>query len=193
MKYKTLDLVLAALFAALMGIGANIASFLPAVSGVPLTFQTLIAILAGAILGSRLGAISMTVYTLVGLVGVPVFADFSGGFGVLLGRTFGFVLSFIILAYFVGKIVERVKQPKFGTFLIASFVGLAINYIIGTTYMYFSLNLWLNVALSYKAAWAAMVPFLIKDAILTFIVAIIAPRIYHTVKRSNKNNEPSAA
>jgi biotin transport system substrate-specific component len=192
MKFKTIDLVLAALFAALMGISANLTAFIT-ISGVPMTFQTIVAILAGALLGSSLGAISMIVYTIVGLVGVPVFAGFSGGFGVLTGNTFGFILSFIILAFVVGKIVEHTKQPKFGTFLLASIVGLAINYIVGTSYMYLSFNLWLNVHVSYKAAWIAMVPYLIKDAILTVVIAVVATRIYDSVKRFTKKSEQSAA
>ena len=184
MKFKTIDLILAALFAALMGVGANMASFLPSISGVPLTFQTIIAILAGAVLGSRLGTISMVVYALVGLVGVPVFAGFEGGFGAVLTSSFGFILSFIVLAFVVGKLIEKSGQPKFPIFLLACYVGLVINYVIGTTYMYGALNLWLHSPMSYQTAWVIMVPFLIKDAILTFVIAVVAERIYQALKHS---------
>ncbi|MGV3488936.1 MAG: biotin transporter BioY [Tuberibacillus sp.] len=193
MKFKTIDLLLAALFAALMGIGANLASFLPAVSGVPLTFQTVIAILAGAVLGSRLGAVSMTVYMLIGLVGAPIFAGFTGGPSTIFGNTFGFILSFIVLAYAVGKIIEKSKQPTFPVFLLASVVGLVINYLIGTTYMYAALNLWIHSPLSYKTAWVIMFPFLIKDAILTFVIAVVASRIYQSVGLSLRNKKTTHA
>ena len=72
---RTIDLTLAGMFVALMAVGANITSFVPflVIGGVPITLQTFFAILAGAILGSRLGAITMAVYAFVGLAGAPVF------------------------------------------------------------------------------------------------------------------------
>ena len=78
---SALSLVYSGMFAALMMIGANITAFAPflTVGGVPITLQTFFAILAGLILGSRLGAISMTVYMFLGLTGAPVFAKFGGG------------------------------------------------------------------------------------------------------------------
>ena len=71
-----LTLVYSGMFAALMMIGANITAFLPflVVGGVPITLQTFFAILAGLILGSRRGALAMTVYMFIGLAGAPVFA-----------------------------------------------------------------------------------------------------------------------
>src|SRR5699024_1178608 len=86
----TLDIAQCGMFAALMMIGANITSFVPflVVGGVPITLQTFFAVLAGLILGSRLGAISMTVYMFIGLAGAPVFSRFSGGFNSILSPTF---------------------------------------------------------------------------------------------------------
>ncbi len=68
-RFHVLDLALAAMFVALMAIGANIVSWAPflQVAGVPLSMQPFFAILAGLLLGSRLGALSMTVYMLVGV------------------------------------------------------------------------------------------------------------------------------
>ena len=111
-KLKTIDLTLASMFVALMAVGANITSIIPfmVVGGVPITLQTFFGILAGLILGSRLGTITTTVYAFVGLVGVPVFAQFSGGVGALIKPTFGFILSFILAAYVTGKIVEKYKS-----------------------------------------------------------------------------------
>ena len=93
---ECISLVYSGMFAALMMIGANITAFAPflVVGGVPITLQTFFAILAGLLLGSRLGAISMTVYMFIGLAGAPVFAKFSGGFGQIISPTFGFIVSF---------------------------------------------------------------------------------------------------
>src|SRR5690348_5425090 len=105
MKFRAIDLTLVGMFVALMAIGANITSFAPfmVVGGVPITLQTFFAVLAGAILGSRLGSIAMVVYAIVGLVGVPVFAKFGAGPSSVISPTFGFIISFIFTAYVVGK------------------------------------------------------------------------------------------
>src|SRR5690625_1669229 len=79
-------LTLGSLFVALTAVGANITSIAPfmVVGGVPITLQTFFAILAGTVLGSRLGAFSMFVYMMLGLAGAPVFAQFKGGVAITL-------------------------------------------------------------------------------------------------------------
>ncbi|PLR67061.1 biotin transporter BioY [Bacillus sp. UMB0893] len=182
-KLRAYDLALVGMFAALMAIGANLTSFLT-VGTVPLSMQPFFCILAGLLLGSRLGALSMTVYALVGIAGAPVFAQFSGGIGVIFGSTGGFILSYIAAAYVVGKIVEASKKPTLPVFFVSSFVGIALIYIIGTTYMYAALNYWLNVDMSYSAAWVVMTWFMVKDVIFTAIGAVIAPRVYNAVHKA---------
>ncbi|MDH2881692.1 biotin transporter BioY [Bacillus cytotoxicus] len=185
-KLRPLDLVLSAMFVALMAIGANIVSWAPflQVAGVPLTMQPFFSILAGLLLGSRLGALSMTIYMLVGVAGAPIFANFKAGLGALVDPTGGFIIAFIMVAYISGKLVEQRNNPKFGTFAISAFVGIILTYIIGTTYMYVIVNLWMGGNMSYKAAWMIMMWFALKDFILTVIGAVIAPRIYYAVRRS---------
>ncbi len=114
-RFHVLDLALAAMFVALMAIGANIVSWAPflQVAGIPLSMQPFFAILAGLLLGSRLGALSMTVYMLVGLAGAPIFANFKVGFGALLDPTGGFIIAFIIVAYVSGKLVEQKRKTHF--------------------------------------------------------------------------------
>lgn len=194
-KLRVLDLALAAMFVALMAIGANITSWAPflQIAGVPLSMQPFFAILAGLLLGSRLGALSMIVYTLVGIAGAPVFAGFKTGFSQLLSPTGGFIIAFILVAYITGKIVEQVKKPKFGTFIAASTVGIILIYVIGTTYMYLAINSWMNGHISYVAAWKVMMWFAVKDIIFTVIGAIIAPRIYYAVRRSAYQNNRLAS
>lgn len=195
-SFRSIDIAMCAMFAALMAIGANIASFL-IVGGVPITLQTLFAILAGAILGSRLGAISMTVYMLMGLAGAPVFAKFSGGFSVIFSHTFGFILSFILVAYVTGKMIEAKSNPQFRTFLVAAFVGLFLNYFLGTNYMYYAFKLWVEAPpdFTYGMAWMWMMVPLPKDILLTIFAAVISPRIYKSVRKSldrNVHQEPAA-
>ncbi|GAE30329.1 biotin transporter BioY [Halalkalibacter hemicellulosilyticus] len=191
--FQTRQIVYVALFAALMTIGANVTSFL-VIGSVPITLQPFFAMLAGALLGKRLGSISMIVYIVVGLVGFPVFAQFRGGFSTFVSPTFGFLLSFIILAFVAGWIIEKSKEKNISTFFIACFVGLLINYLLGTNYMYVNLNLLADgEAVSYGTVWAWMAAPFVKDFIFTCFAAILAKRVYHMVQLSNPTSRSKAA
>ncbi len=184
MKLKTIDITLAGMFVALMAIGANITSIAPffVVGGVPITLQTFFAILAGAVLGSRLGAIAMIVYALVGLVGVPVFAKFSGGFSSIISPTFGFIVSYVFVAWLIGYIIEKSKKTT-SVYIFASLIGLMINYVFGTNWMYAAYKIWAAApeGFSYKMAWLWMVVPLPKDIILAIFAGILGQRLERTV------------
>lgn len=181
---NALSLVHSAMFAALMMIGANITAFAPflVAGGVPITLQTFFAILAGLILGSRLGAISMTVYMFIGLAGAPVFAKFSGGFGSIISPNFGFIVSFIFAAYVAGKIVE--KNGKLQGYIIAALVAMVVNYVFGTNWMYAAYKLWATApdAFTYKIAWLWMMPPLPKDILLSVLAGMFGHRMYKVLK-----------
>jgi biotin transport system substrate-specific component len=182
-KLRTIDLTLAGMFVALMAVGANITSFVPflVIGGVPITLQTFFAILAGAILGSRIGAISMGVYALVGLVGVPVFARFGAGFSSIVSPTFGFIISFIFTAYLTGKIIQKHKGIK--AYVTAALVGMAVNYLVGTNWMYAAYKLWASApeGLTYSLVWSWMVVPLPKDIVLAVCAGIMAHRLEKSV------------
>lgn len=179
---KTLNLVHIAMFAALMAIGANISSFL-VIGGVPITLQTFFAILAGLLLGSRMGAMSMMVYAFIGLAGVPVFAKFSGGMDTLISPTFGFILSFILVAFVVGLIAEKFPTRK--GFVVAALLGLVINYVIGTNWMYAAYKLWFAApeGFTYGMAWGWMMVPLPKDIILSVLAGIFGFRLKPIIQR----------
>ncbi|WP_071460671.1 biotin transporter BioY [Bacillus massilinigeriensis] len=178
-KFITLDLTLAAMFVALMAIGANITSFAPfmKIGEVPITLQTFFAVLAGLILGPRLGAVAMTVYAFVGLAGMPVFARFGSGLSTIVSPTFGFILSFILTAFIAGIIVE--KHRSFSSFIIASLAGLAANYLFGTNWMYFAMKTWAGApdVFSYGIAWGWMAFPLVKDIIICVFAGVFAHRL----------------
>ncbi|AKG03622.1 BioY family transporter [Salimicrobium jeotgali] len=185
---RTYDITIGSMFVALMAIGANITAIAPflSVMGVPLTLQTFVAILSGLILGKKRGAFAMFVYTVVGLIGVPVFAGFSGGLGSFVSPTFGFVLSFMGIAYAAGAVVE--KRQAFNQYVMASLAGLAVNYLIGVTWLYAALSLWAGegAGISYTAAWASMLPFLLKDGALAFVAALTAVRLEGSYLRNTR-------
>jgi biotin transport system substrate-specific component len=190
-KLTPLHLSLAGMFTALMAIGANITSFVPfmVIGGVPITLQTFIAILSGAILGSRLSAIAMTVYALVGIAGVPVFAKFGSGFSTVISPTFGFILTYILAAYATGKIIEWNSSKA--SYITAALVGLAINYILGTNYMYFAYKLWFAApeGFSYALAWAWMLVPLPKDIILAVLAGLLALRLNRNALAGSRFNK----
>ncbi|MFA1821400.1 biotin transporter BioY [Virgibacillus oceani] len=193
-KLRAIDLTYGAVFVCLMAIGANITVWFPFLAvpiggaSVPLSLQTFFAILAGLMLGRRLGTISMITYILVGFAGVPVFSGLIGGPMAFAMPTGGFIISFVFSAFITGWIAEKNKRENFSFYLGASAIGLIINYGIGVTYMYFAMNLWLELPITYGLAWASMTPFLIKDAALASLAAMFmvgaAKRISASLSRA---------
>lgn len=190
---KAKDLTFIAMFAALMAIGANITSWAPflVIGGVPITLQTFFCVLAGAILGAKRGAMAMTVYMLIGLFGAPVFARFSGGFSTVIAPTFGFILSFILAAYVTGLLIEKSTNRSIARFITATIIGMVINYVVGTNWMYAAFKLWAEApeGFSYAMAWSWMLVPLPKDIILSVVAGVIAPRIYKALNEHQTYNE----
>lgn len=183
---KVRNLVLSGLFAAFMAVGANISPFL-VIGGVPVTLQLLFAILAGGLLGSRWGAFSMLAYMLIGLAGAPVFAQFKGGPASLLSPTFGFIISFIFVAYATGKMVgDRVNVAKkhyFG----AGILSIALNYLIGANLMYLAFKFWAAAptGFSYAVAWSWMAAYLPLDIVVTIVSLGVLARLRKALKRTS--------
>ncbi|KGX87074.1 biotin transporter BioY [Pontibacillus litoralis] len=178
-RISALDITLGGMFVALMAVGANITAIAPfmEIGGVPITLQTFFAILAGLLLGSRLGAFTLTVYMALGLAGARIFAQFSGGPSQLISPTFGFILSFILVAYVVGKIVERKRTLPM--YIVAALTGLVINYVFGTNWLYMAYIFWFEAPgnFSYSVAWAWMLVPLPKDIVLSIIAAVFGYRL----------------
>lgn len=177
-RFKTIDLTFGAVFVCLMAVGANITVYFPMLAvpiggtSVPLSLQTFFAILAGFMLGKRLGAFAIITYVLVGTAGLPIFAGLQGGPFTLISPTGGFLISFVFVAYFCGWFVEKFEKQSVAIYTIAALMGLVINYTFGVTYMYLAMNTWLELQIGYVIAWTGMIPFLIKDTALTFVAAL---------------------
>src|SRR5699024_1463542 len=114
---------------------------------------------------------------LVGLAGVPVFANFNGGFVYILNPTFGFIISFIIVAYISGKLIEW-KQTK-TMYMTASLIGMLCIYILGTNWMYIAYIFWFESPgdFSYALAWIWMSVPLPKDIVLAIVAGLFAFRL----------------
>ena len=125
-RFSVRDICYAGLFAAVIAVMAQIS--IPMPLGVPMTMQTFAITLAAVVLGSKLSAIATLVYLLLGAVGVPVLANFSGGFDKFVGPTGGFLISFPLMAYIIGLGVEHRNAFK-GAFVTAVVVGTLVNYV----------------------------------------------------------------
>ena len=110
-------LIFSALFASLISIGCIIAIPLP--GGVPVTVQNMFCVLAGGVLGTFYGAISVLIWLILGAVGIPVFANAHGGIAIILGPTGGYMLGYALASLFLGitlgspKLTESKKDIKF--------------------------------------------------------------------------------
>lgn len=179
MKLATRDIILIGLFAALMVIGAFIKIPLPYVA---VTFQLFFCIYAGLLLGSFKGALSQIIYVLLGLAGLPVFSE-GGGAKYIFKTSFGFVLGFIVCAFVVGYITERLESISVFKLFGISLLGLILTYLIGDLYMYMILNYVLGVETLISVINGWMIPFMIKDLVLIVFIAA-STRIILPVLRS---------
>ena len=110
---------------------------------VPITLQTLFVLLAANILGKKDGTISILSYLMVGLSGIPIFAN-GGGPSYIFQPSFGYLIGFIPAAYLTGIMVEKINfnnyKEAFILLLTSNLIGLAIIYIFGLSYLYVCIN-----------------------------------------------------
>jgi len=173
-KINIRQMTLVSLFAALTAVGAFIS--IP-IYPVPLTLQTLFSLLAGMTLGSVMAVSSQIIYVLLGVIGLPVFAGFKAGIGILFGPTGGFLLGFIISAYVIGKIIELKKEKNIFYYFLAGLSGTVIIYIIGIT----QLSLVTGIGVK-KAITVGMLPFLPGDILKIVAASFIASKLKTAIK-----------
>jgi len=173
-KINIRQMILISLFAALTAVGAFISIPL---YPVPLTLQTLFTLLAAMTLGSVMGASSQIIYVLLGVVGLPVFAGFKAGIGILFGPTGGFLFGFIISAYVIGKIIELKNEKNIFYYFLAGIIGTTILYVIGIT----QLSLVTGIGIK-KAIIVGMLPFLPGDILKIIAASFIASKLKSTIE-----------
>ena len=166
-RMNTRDICMAALCAAFIAVMAQVS--IPMPLGVPMTMQTFAIMLAGMVLGARKGFVSVLVYILLGIVGVPVFTKLSGGLGIVFGPTGGFILSFPLMAWITGLGAERGGWIAVAAGLLA---GTVVNYAGGM------LMFCLITGQGMGAAFMACVfPFIPTGVIKMIFAALIGVRL----------------
>lgn len=186
MKLTIRDMTRTALFTALICLASLILKFGGDVV-VPFSILPLMVLLAGAILGSRLGAFSVTVYVLIGLIGAPVFAQPPfGGLTYVFQPTFGFLLGFIPAAYTVGKIVEKVPSNHILKFLGAMGMGIIALYLLGIPYLYGIIKFYLGKPFTmWKAVEIGLLPFIGLDLLKALLAGVVARSVLHRIAQKD--------
>lgn len=169
MKITTRQLILVAFFAALTALGAWLRIPL---QPVPITLQVFFTLLAGAVLGPFLGALSQLIYLLLGFIGLPIFAGGSYGIGALWGPTGGYLLGFVAAAYLVGFLIKRFNLRSLLFIFVSMLAGLFMIYLLGA----FQLMIVLNLTI-YKALAVGIFPFVAFDLVKALLAALVAQRL----------------
>ena len=158
------DIALVLSFAIFTGIAAKLKI---EIGVVPITMQTLAVLLAGALLGSKRGALSQLTYLFLGLAGLPWFAR-GGGLAYLMSPTFGYIIGFVLAAYLVGYLAEKGLDRSLKTAILAMLFGNIILYIPGL--------LWLARFIGFKKILAVgFYPFIIGDLLKILLAGLILP------------------
>lgn len=177
-KMKTLDVVYIGLFAAVMAV----CSWISIPLTVPITLQTFGVSCAVGLLGLKRGTLSVLVYIILGLVGVPVFAGFTSGVGILAGTTGGYIVGFIFTALIVG-LMTKFLGNKLWVYIVSMVLGIAVCYVFGTVWYIVVYN---NgnadaVSLGTVLGWC-VTPFIIPDIIKIALASVICKRVKKYVK-----------
>ena len=172
MHKMLLDMIYAALFAAVIAVCSQIQ--IPGT--VPFTLQTLGVFVAAGLLGIKGGMLSVFIYILLGAVGLPFFAGFSGGISVLVGPTGGYIIGFLFTALAVGLMADLLGK-KIWVLAVGMIVGLLLCYAFGTAWFIIAYtnsgsSMDIGTALGY-----CVIPFLIPDAVKMAVAVIIVNRL----------------
>lgn len=176
-KITTKELV----FTALMAVIIAVCSWISIPTTVPFTLQTFGVFMAVGLLGGKKGTISVLVYILLGAVGVPVFAGFSGGIGVLFGTTGGYIVGFLLsgLVYWAMTAAFGEKLP---IMIIAMVLGLLVCYAFGTAwFMIVYAKNTAPIGLMTALGWCVF-PFIIPDCIKIALAIVLTKQLKKYVK-----------
>ncbi|SFC47785.1 biotin transporter BioY [Butyrivibrio sp. YAB3001] len=174
---KVLDLVYIAIGAALIAI----CSWISIPTAVPFTLQTFAVFFVLLLLGGERGTVATLIYVLLGAIGVPVFAGFSGGIGILLGNTGGYILGFLFIGL-IYILFTRFFKKNIVIKVVALVLGLAVCYAFGTAwFMHVYMQNSGDIGLITVLGWCVF-PFIIPDLLKLSLAVVIARRIEPVVK-----------
>lgn len=175
--FQTIDLAYMAIGAVMIAV----CSWISIPASVPFTLQTFAVFLVLSLLGGKRGTVSVLLYVLLGAVGMPVFAGFSSGVGVLLGSTGGYILGFLLTGLVYWLLTCRLgKRPWVE--IVALALGLLLCYALGTLW-FMAVYAQANgpVALSAVLAWC-VIPFILPDLVKLALALALSRRLAPALK-----------
>lgn len=174
---KTKDLALTAIFTAII----VVCSWITVPGTVPFTLQTFGVFLTTAVLGGKRGTVSVLVYILLGAIGLPVFSNFMGGMGVILGSTGGYIAGFLFTALTMW-LFEKIFGKKTIVLAISMLIGLIVCYAIGTAWFMVvyteksgAVGLWTTLS------WCVF-PFIIPDILKLGLAVTLTKKLKSACK-----------
>ena len=171
-RSKTYDIVYIAVFAVIMAI----CSWISIPTTVPFTLQTFGVFIAVGILGGKRGTLAVLVYIILGAIGVPVFSGFTGGVGILVGTTGGYIIGFLFSAL-VMWLMEKIPGKRSVIQVISMIIGLIVCYAFGTAWfmiVYSRANG--AVGLAAVLGWC-VIPFIIPDLVKIIFAYVVSRKL----------------
>lgn len=176
-KMRTVDMAYIAVFAVLIAI----CSWISVPATVPFTLQTFGVFLAVGVLGGKRGSLAVLVYLLLGIVGLPVFAGFAGGIGVVLGSTGGYIIGFLFSALVMWA-MERLLGKKTWVLGLSMVLGLVVCYAFGTAwFMAVYANTTGAIGLGTALGWC-VIPFILPDLLKIALALVTCKRLAAAIK-----------
>jgi biotin transport system substrate-specific component len=173
--FKIKDMVLIAVMTAVICVLGPLS--LP-IGPVPISLTNFAVLLTIYVLGMKRGTISLLLYILLGLVGLPVFSGFTGGPAKLFGPTGGYIIGFIPMALIAGAVIER-NRKSYVRNVIAMVLATLVLYALGTAYLAYSAHMTFGAALA-----AGVIPFALLDFVKIVICVLVGPILFGALQRA---------
>ncbi len=170
---RTKNLIKCGLFTSLIIIGTFIKIPFP---GMPMTLQFASILLAGIVLGPYWGALSVVLYAVLGLIGIPVFTS-GGGIGYVLTPSFGYIIGFILAAFFVGLISRR-RPGSVPILILGGLTALTVTYLVGILYFTMIKSIYLGETVDFRYVLYSQVLLMMpKDIVMCILCAFMGKKL----------------
>lgn len=178
-KIKTRDIILTAMFAVIIAV----CSWISIPTAIPFTMQTFGVYFTLNYLGGKLGTVSVCIYLLLGILGIPVYGNFTSGIGIIMGSTGGYMIGWIISGL-VMWLLEKTIGTKMWAQTVSMCIGLAVCYAIGTLWFAaFYAKETAAIGLKTALMWC-VVSFVIPDLIKITMALLLSMRLEKIVGKT---------
>lgn len=175
--FKTIDLAYIGIFAALIAV----CSWIQIPLTIPITLQTMGVCIATGLLGTKRGTLSVVVYILLGLIGLPVFAGFESGVGTLFGMKGGYIIGFIFTALIVGIMVKLLGK-KVWVYALSMVIGIIVCYAFGTAWFMVIYTRDVEAISLAGALGMCVTPFIIPDLVKIAVATLLCSKLNRFIK-----------